>query len=132
MLTGLDLVAARASALVPAWTSLAIRLPATERAPITVTIDQGDGGQPQKRGTLTLDRSTGEVTKWEPFDSQSRGRRWRSILRFAHTGEVLGLTGQTIAGVVSAGALVLVYSGMALSLRRLGAFVKRRRRASVL
>ena len=31
------------------------------------------------------------------------GRRIRNVMRFAHTGEVLGLAGQTVAGLVSAG-----------------------------
>ncbi len=56
--------------------------------------------------------------KWETFSSNSRGRQLRTILRFAHTGEVLGLPGQTIAGIASAGGAVLVYTGLALSLRR--------------
>ena len=42
--------------------------------------------------------SDGNCRCWEPFDRLSAGRRLRSILRFAHTGEVLGLAGQTIAG----------------------------------
>jgi hypothetical protein len=42
----------------------------------------------------------------------------RSILRFAHTGEVLGITGQTIAGLVSLGSVILAWTGIALALRR--------------
>ena len=125
---GLDTVVANASSQFPAWTSLAVRIPATDRAPVTITVDEGDGGQPQKRGTLTMDRATAAVTKWEPFAGQTTGRRWRSYLRFAHTGEVLGLTGQTIAGVVSFGAVFLVYTGFALSSRRFLAWMQRRRR----
>jgi uncharacterized iron-regulated membrane protein len=98
-------------------------VPASATAPIVLSIDEGDGGQPQRRGTLTVDRTTGAVAKWEPFASLSAGRRLRSILRFAHTGEVAGLLGQTIAGLVSAGAAVLVWTGSALSYRR---FVGRR------
>src|SRR5262249_23057260 len=80
-----------------------------DRAPIAFTIDEGGAGQPQHRGTLTIDRATGEAS-WEGFDQLSPGRRLRSILRFAHTGEVAGIVGQTIAGLVSLGAGVLVYS----------------------
>ena len=93
------------------------------------TIDQGTAASRSKRGTLTLDRATGAVVKWEPFASNSPGRRLRTMLRFAHTGEVLGLPGQTIAGIASAGGAVLVYTGLALSLRRFVAW--RRRRAGV-
>jgi uncharacterized iron-regulated membrane protein len=48
-----------------------------------------------------------------------------SWLRFAHTGEIYGLLGQTVAGLVSLGAVVLVYTGMALALRRLVAWIDR-------
>ena len=52
-------------------------------APLAFTIDQGDGGQPQKRAQLTLDQKTGEVVRWEPFSSYTTGRKLRSFLRFA-------------------------------------------------
>jgi uncharacterized iron-regulated membrane protein len=89
-------------------------------------IDRGDGGQPQLRSTLTLDRA-GAVVTYENFASQSPGRRLRSLMRFAHTGEVLGLPGQTIAGVATAGSVVLVWTGIALALRRGRSWLARRR-----
>ena len=124
-LAGLDLHLARAEQHAPGWRTISLRVPTNETAPLAFTIDHGSGGQPQKRGTLTLDRTTGAVVKWETFSSNSLGRRVRTVLRFAHTGEVLGLPGQTIAGIASAGGAVLVYTGLALSLRR---FVAWRRR----
>ena len=122
-LAGIDAAIDVASKHAPSWRSLTVQVPASATAPIVLSIDEGDGGQPQRRGTLTVDRTTGAVAKWEPFASLSAGRRLRSILRFAHTGEVAGLLGQTIAGLVSAGAAVLVWTGSALSYRR---FVGRR------
>jgi uncharacterized iron-regulated membrane protein len=62
---------------------------------------------------------------YEAFADQSLGRRLRSISRFAHTGELLGLPGQTIAGLVTAGAVVMVWTGIALTLRRFRAWVER-------
>lgn len=56
--------------------------------------------------------------RWEPFSSMTLGRRLRMVLRFAHTGEGVGLAGQTVAGLVSAGASALVYTGLALTWRR--------------
>ncbi len=94
---------------------------------VVVTLDAGDGGQPHKRATLTLNRQTGDVERWEPYSSQSAGRRTRTWLRFAHTGEVYGLIGQTVAGVVTAGGAVLVWTGIALALRRFLASRKRSR-----
>jgi uncharacterized iron-regulated membrane protein len=110
------------------WNIISLQLSAAN-APLTFNIDRGNGGQPQKRGQLTVDRTTGQVTKWEPFSSNTRGRQLRTILRFAHTGEVLGLPGQTIAGIVSAGGAVLVWTGLALAFRRLRAWRARRAKA---
>jgi uncharacterized iron-regulated membrane protein len=109
------------------WLSISLRLPSSANAPLVFTIDQGNGGQPQKRAQLTMDRATGEVARWEPFASMTLGRRLRMVLRFAHTGEVAGILGQTIAGVVSAGASVLVYTGIALTWRRFRSWQVRRR-----
>ncbi|MGE0593523.1 MAG: PepSY-associated TM helix domain-containing protein [Vicinamibacterales bacterium] len=127
-LDGLDERWARAERQEPEWTTIALRLPTDPDAPLAFAIDRGDGGQPQLRSTLTLARATGEVVAYETFGSQSLGRRLRSLSRFAHTGEVLGLVGQTVAGLATAGAVVLVYTGIALSLRRLVAWVRRRGR----
>jgi uncharacterized iron-regulated membrane protein len=116
----------RAEQQVSGWQSISLQLPTSASAPLTFNIDRGTGGQPQKRAQLVLDRSTGEVVRWEPFSSYTRGRQLRSILRFAHTGEVLGIAGQTIAGVVSTGGAVLVVTGLGLAIRRLFAGVRRR------
>ena len=119
----------RAEQFSSGWQSLSLRLPAAADAPLAFTIDHGMGGEPHKRATLTIDRKSGEVVKWEGFSSFTAGRRLRSILRFTHTGEVLGFTGQTIAGIVSFGGAVLVWTGLALAWRRLRAW--RVRRANV-
>ena len=116
----------RAEQQVGDWRSITLQLPANASAPLTFNIDRGNGGQPQKRGQLVLDRATGEVARWEPFSSNTRGRQLRSILRFTHTGEVIGLPGQTIAGLVSIGGAFLVLTGLSLAIRRLLAWVARR------
>lgn len=125
-LTSLDAALARAERHVDGWRTITLRVPSSATAPLSFTIDSGSGGEPHKRGTLTLDAASGAVAGWEPFSSNSPGRRLRTILRFAHTGEVLGLPGQTIAGIASAGGAFLVYTGLALSLRRFAAWRKRR------
>jgi uncharacterized iron-regulated membrane protein len=111
------------------WQGITFRLPERAGAPVTFTIDEGDGGQPQKRGTLTLNAATGSVVKWEPFSSLEGGRRLRMWMRFLHTGEALGPAGQTVAGVASAAAVVLVYTGIALSVRRWAGWRRRKRQA---
>jgi uncharacterized iron-regulated membrane protein len=130
--TGLDAAWAGALAEVPAWRTMTTRLATNGKAPLVLTVDEGYAGQPQKRSTMTFDRATGAVIKHETFDQLSAGRRARSWLRFAHTGEFYGLTGQTIAGLASAGGMFLVYTGLALATRRLFAWLRRRRSADAL
>lgn len=125
-LDGLNAAWTRAEQQSSAWRSISLRLPASASAPAVFTIDEGYAGQPQKRGTLTLDRRTGDVVRWETYANLTPGRQLRTWLRFAHTGEIFGLTGQTIAGLVSLGGAFLVYTGLALALRRFFAWRKRR------
>lgn len=125
----LDSFLASAQQQVNGWQSITIPV-AQSIGPLSVSVDSGNGGQPQKRATVVLDRQSGNVIKFEPFSANTRGRQLRSILRFAHTGEVLGVVGQTIAGLVSLGGVFLVYTGLALSFRRLRAWLARRAKAS--
>ncbi len=120
----LDAAWTRARAFASAdWQTLTLRTPGPRDAAVTVTVDSGTGGQPQRRGQLTIDAATGTIVKWEPFSSNSPGRRLRTYLRFGHTGEVFGLAGQTIAGLASLGAVALGYTGLSLAIRRLCARV---------
>ncbi|MQA28786.1 MAG: PepSY domain-containing protein [Luteitalea sp.] len=123
---GLNTLWARAERQVPGWRTINLRIPTSATAPVVFAIDKGNGGQPQLRSTLTLDRSTRDILSYEDFSDQSLGRQLRSILRFAHTGEVLGIGGQTLAGFASAGGAVLVWTGLALAIRRFRAWLKRR------
>jgi uncharacterized iron-regulated membrane protein len=115
----------RAEAQEEGWTTITMRMPVSARAPMTFAIDRGNGGQPQVRSTLTVDRNSGAI-RYETFADQKLGARLRSLSRFAHTGEALGVTGQTIAGLASVGASVLVCTGLALAFRRFRAWLKRR------
>lgn len=125
-----DVAVAVAAQRMPDWRTISLVLPRSDTASFAFTFDRGTGGEPHKRAQLALGPD-GHETKWQTFDDQSRARQWRSVLRFAHTGEVLGLIGQTIAGLVSLGATVLVYTGSALSWRRWRAWRKRRAEVSL-
>jgi uncharacterized iron-regulated membrane protein len=113
---GLERLVARAKQQSPAWTSMSARL--SPGPSLVFMIDEGSGGQPQKRAQLTLDRKTGEVVRWEPFSSNNAGRKLRTLARFVHTGEAGGWIGQAIAAVACAGAALLVWTGLALAVRR--------------
>lgn len=120
----------RAAARVPGWRSVTLQRPAASDATLTFLIDAGTGGQPQTQATLVVDRATGAAVGWEPFAAEPPARRLRAILRFTHTGEVLGVWGQTLAGLVSLGTTVLVWTGLALAWRRFRSWRKRHARAT--
>lgn len=124
---GVDAAWTTAQSQIPEWRTMTTRFATGAAAPVVITVDEGYAGQPQFRTTLTVDRASGVVSKAENFASLTAGRRARSWLRFAHTGEIYGLPGQTIAGLVSAGGAVLVYTGIALALRRCLAWFRRTR-----
>lgn len=129
-LGSLDAAWQRAERQVNNWKSITMQVPSAANAPFAFNIERGTAGQPQKRGQLVLDRATSDVVRWEPFSSYTRGRQLRSILRFAHTGEVVGVPGQTIAALVSLGGAFLVFTGLALAIRRFFAWLARRRKNS--
>ena len=118
-----------AQAQASGWRTVSLRLPAAG-GPAVFTIDKGDGGQPHLRSTLTLDLRTAEIMRFETFSDLTLGRRIRNTMRFAHTGEVLGIPGQTVAGLVSAAGAALVWTGLALAWRRFRAWLGRRGRRS--
>jgi uncharacterized iron-regulated membrane protein len=115
----LDRMLALAMAQDASWNTLSLRLPAGQGDEVSFLLDRGDGGQPQLQSTLVLEAATGAVTRHEVFSDLSPGRRTRSIIRRLHTGEVFGLPGQTVAGLASLAAVVLVWTGLALAWRRL-------------
>jgi uncharacterized iron-regulated membrane protein len=115
---GIDRFWVLAERQVPGWQSIALRLPSAADAPLAFTIYQGGRGRPDLRAQLTVDRQSGEILRWEPYSSQSRGQKTRAWLRWIHTGEAGGVLGQTIAGIASACATVLVWTGLSLAWRR--------------
>ncbi|HME93042.1 MAG TPA: PepSY-associated TM helix domain-containing protein [Methylomirabilota bacterium] len=116
---GLDALWQRAERQVPGWVAISLRMPPRPDGPLTFVIQDPLGWHPAPRSQLVLDASTGDIVKWEPFADQNLGRRLRAWVRPLHTGEAGGITGQAMAGVASAGATVLVWTGLSLAWRRL-------------
>ncbi len=129
-MAGLNGAFAVAEQRVAGWTTITAQLPAVSDKNVSLALDAGTGGQPQLRSQLVLDRASNREVRFEPFSSQSPGRRARTIFRFAHTGEVLGLAGQTVAGIASLGAVVLACTGLALVIRRLTGSLRSRRKTA--
>lgn len=102
----------------PGWRTLTIDLPESIHDPVVIAADRGNGRQPSKSEDLLFDRATGELVERAGYPTFTPGFKIRRWLRFAHTGEVYGVVGQSIAGVVSLGVTVMVWTGLAMSWRR--------------
>jgi len=118
----LQRVAELATERVPSWRELTVRLdPAAGRrpGPIQVMIREQDARPRFAAVQLWADPFSGKLLREERYADLSAGRKVRVWLRFLHTGEALGWAGQLVAGIASLGAAVLVWTGLALALRRL-------------
>ena len=123
-LSNIDPLLSQAEQKTADWKTVALKLPVRSQGPVTFTIDRGNGAQPQLRSTLSLDQETGATIKWDQFENQDSGRRARSWFRYVHTGEYYGVAGQTIAGLASLAALMLVWTGLSLWLKRVLSWVQ--------
>lgn len=115
--TGLETALAAAMAYDEGWNRVTLRLAGDNT--VSATVDTGSGRRPAAQTALTIAREGGEITAVEPFAERPAGMRARLFLRFVHSGEYYGLVGQTLAGLASLAAAILVYTGFAQSWRRL-------------
>lgn len=102
----------------PRWQSLSARLPLSAKGPVAFALDEGNGARPDKRSQLMLDPRTARLVEQKTYAQQEGGQQARSWLRWIHTGEAGGIPGQLVAMFASAAAVLLVYTGLALALRR--------------
>ncbi len=121
----------RADAQAPGWRMMQMRIPAKAGDPVVFILRESGTWSEFQRSQLLLDRATGEVVRWEPYAGLSAGRRLRTWFRFSHTGEMGGIVGQLLAGLACVGGMLLVYTGISLALRRLIAWVGRRKGQAV-
>lgn len=127
----LDALFARAGAAAPGWKQLQLRYPAAGAKTATMTASATAANRPDGRTTLTVDARTAELTKVQPYAALPVAQRVRAWVRPVHTGEAAGVIGQTLAGLASAAGVGLVWTGLALTLRRLLARARRRALAAV-
>lgn len=114
-----------ATSVVPDWDSVSLQVeqrgeppPAGKRKALQFSVMEAGRSLPAARHTVTIDPVTGAVLAHEDFDSAPAGRKTRMILRFLHTGQLFGVVGQFLALVASLGAVLLMWTGLALSWRR--------------
>jgi uncharacterized iron-regulated membrane protein len=123
---GLDAAWRQAEARVEGWKTITLRIPRSPEMPASFTIDRGRGTRPDLRAQLTVDIKTGATLRFEPYATRPWPEKVRAWTRWLHTGEAGGVAGQTAAALASAGATFLVWTGLALALRRLRAWRARR------
>ena len=116
--THLDEAFTEATRGVEDWRTATLRLPVGGSA-MNFTVDRSEGGHPDKREQVSVDARTLVVLHREPFTALSRGQRWRSWVRFTHTGEAGGWWGESLALISACGAALLSVTGLVLSLDRL-------------
>ncbi len=109
------------------WTQVQIALPGADEHDVIVTVSGGNTFRPDLRTTVTFDAASGALRSVAGQADLPFARRLRGWIRFAHTGEVLGLGGQTFATLASLAGALLAYTGIALSLRRFAAWRGRAR-----
>ena len=131
-----DLWAAAEDAAKPGWTTMTMRLGgggggdddggdapnagrSRSQGGVAFALTYGDAANPLNRVTLTFNRRTGELISTQRSADQRPARRARLLIVPIHRGELLGKTGMTIAAASCLGTLLLVYTGFALSWRRL-------------
>ncbi|MEP4891279.1 MAG: PepSY-associated TM helix domain-containing protein [Aliiglaciecola sp.] len=82
-------------------------------------IDKSIGNRQELAYSLYFDTRNGDVSKVLRKDDWSLGGQAWGTARFLHTGEYFGFIGQTIAGIASLLACILVYTGIMLGWKRL-------------
>jgi uncharacterized iron-regulated membrane protein len=109
---------------VAGWKSITIDVPDSQDRALNVSIDKSIGGQPEQVSQLILNRQNGRVEGFRRFSDNNTGRKLRAWARFLHTGEEFGVAGETVAAGACVGAVLLVWTGLSMAVRR--AFASRR------
>ncbi len=98
--------------------SLASPAAAAAERPLDVHVFMPDLFATRGRVMVQVDPYRGTILSSVAFGDRPPGLRARVWLRFLHTGEAFGLLGKLIATLATAASLVLVSTGVTLTLRR--------------
>lgn len=124
---------ARVAEAFPDWESIALEQLPPMTGPVTEPLEFGvtlpDHMPSRAYIPVKTDPFTGEILQAVRFQDRSPGLQARVWMRFLHTGAAFGLPGKIIASLGCVAALILVWTGFALSWRRF--FGKRRKPGAV-
>jgi uncharacterized iron-regulated membrane protein len=115
---------------VSGWRSITIDIPQVHEKTMNVSVDRSVGGQPEQVTQLMVNRNTGSIETLRHFSDNNLGSRPRAWARFLHTGEEFGLAGEIIAALACLGAVMLVWTGLSMAVRRAIAARARARKRS--
>lgn len=123
----MDAIVAQVAQVYPDWESIGISLSDEEQPskPLQVDLFRPDYMPNRAWTPLDVDPYTGDILRATELSDRSPGLQARVWIRFLHTGGAYGIPGKIIASVASAAALLLVYTGFALSWHRLRASRRR-------
>jgi uncharacterized iron-regulated membrane protein len=121
--SNLDTLLSRAKQHSAQWKAITMYLPHDDLTPVDFAIDMSGYRGIGKIAALELDRF-GQVLSFT--EAGGKGIQAATFIRYGHTGEAWGVAGQTIAGTASLAGTILVWTGVALSLRRLRNWKARR------
>ncbi len=117
---GADAAVQQAVALAPEWSALRLRW--NDKGSVMMRVQLGRGVQPTQFAMLDTSRpdAAGQThTILRRYADGRAGDKFLGWARWLHTGQALGRGGQLLWGSAAVGILVLVWTGMALVLRRI-------------
>lgn len=114
-----DTVAAHAPS---GWERIVLQAPEGQKGASATVLLPGQGKRQASSIQLDVD---GAFREFKPGRTDA-GARLRDLIRPLHTGELFGLAGQILMTLTTIGVLLLVWTGTALSWRRLGRWRSRR------
>ncbi|WP_411816444.1 PepSY-associated TM helix domain-containing protein [Hyphococcus sp. DH-69] len=109
----------RAASFNPNWKRISFPAQSAFDEPIFFSVDTGNGARYQNKFETVIAPDGALLSTDRPSDRRTAGMRARIFARYLHTGEIFGFIGQTLAGLGSIAGMFLVWTGLALSYRRL-------------
>ena len=101
------------------WRKITVNPAADDSSPVRMSISLTNAIQPTAQENWTLNPYSGEILTRQSWKDLTLEAKVGQFIRRGHTGELWGVAGQTIVGLVSIFACFLVWTGFALAWRRL-------------
>ncbi len=113
----------------PEWKTISIPVGKKAIAPWlknTISVNEGQNF-PAASSRLVLDPASGEIVDEQRASELSTKEKWRASIKGVHTGTAGGFIGKLVGALACVAGMLLVYTGFALSWRRLARFRKKKR-----